>query len=293
MFKKILIYTAYFILTASLGVYFYLSSSLTIQESQNRVCGTITVRILDSATNRFVSKIEIKNLLTEEGINVGESKIKHINQYQLEEVINNRTAVKKSQVSVTGKGELVVDIIQRRPIIRIETMNGGFYMDETAYIFPLMKNYTSYVPIITGEIPLSLPPGYRGIAESHDKWTAKIYELALYIEKNRFWNSMIEQIYVDEKGVLFMTARVGTTEIIFGTSENIDYKFRKLNTFYAKVIPAKGWDAYKSVDVSFSSQLVCKKRAPEQKKNDANKTIKQDNLEITTGVTGGNGQIET
>lgn len=260
MFKKILIYIGYFLLTTTLGVYFYFSGTLSSRESKDIVCNNIKVRILDSATNRFVSKREIKQLLQKEGINIGESKIKHINQYELEEVINNGTAVKVSQVSVTGKGILTVDIVQRRPIMRIQTVNGGFYMDDSAYIFPLMKSFTSYVPIITGEIPLNIPPGYRGEVKSESEWASKIYELAIYIEQNPFWDSMVEQIYVDKKGVVYLTARVGSTEIIFGNIENIDYKFRKLNTFYNKVIPAAGWDRYKSVDLSFGSQLVCKKR---------------------------------
>lgn len=260
MFKQILIYTGYFLLSATLGAYFYLSGSLATKASREMVCSIIKVRILDSTSNKFVSKAQVKELLRVEGINVGESKLKHINQYNLEELLNNETAVKISQVSVTSKGILLVDILQRRPIIRIETINGGFYMDETSYIFPLMKSFTSYVPVITGNIPLRIPPGYRGAPELNDKWAAKIYELGLYMEKNNFWNSMIEQIYVDEKGIMYMTARVGQTEIIFGSSENIDYKFRKLYTFYNKVIPAMGWDTYKSVDLSFSSQLVCKKR---------------------------------
>ncbi|MDD4656407.1 MAG: hypothetical protein PHR40_03635 [Bacteroidales bacterium] len=261
MLKKILIYIGYFSLTAALVVYFYLSGSLSSKASKETVCNNINVRILDSATNRFVSKREIKELLQKEGINVGESKIKHINQYELEEVINNGTAVKTSQVSVTGRGVLTVDIVQRKPIIRIETVNGGFYMDNSAYIFPLMKNFTSYVPVITGEIPLTIPPGYRGEAKSDNEWDSKIYKLAKYIENNPFWDSMIEQIYVDKKGTFYLTARVGNTEIIFGDIENLDYKFRKLNAFYNKVIPAVGWDSYISVDVSFGSQLVCKKRS--------------------------------
>lgn len=268
MFKKILIYTGYFLITAALGAYFYFSGSLALKEGNNLVCNTIKVRILDSTTNKFVSKAEINQLLQKEGINIGESKIKHINQYNLEEVINNGTAVKISQVSVTGRGILIVDILQRRPIIRLETINGGFYMDESAYIFPLMKSYTSYVPIITGEIPINIPPGYRGVAESSDKWASQIYELALYMEQHNFWNSMIEQIYVDNKGIIYMTARVGSTEIIFGNPENIDYKFNKLHAFYNKVIPAAGWEAYKSVDVSFGKQLVCKKIEKKTKDKD-------------------------
>src|SRR3989339_1030742 len=132
MFKKILIYTGYFILTGILAAYFVFSTGLTIEHSERQRCTEIKVTVLDSALNRFGSPDEIRELIRVEGITINESKLKHINQYALENVLNNRTAVKISQVSVNRNGVLRVDIQQRRPILRLETVNGGFYMDETA-----------------------------------------------------------------------------------------------------------------------------------------------------------------
>jgi cell division protein FtsQ len=269
MFKKILIYTGYFLVTAALAVYFYFSSALTSSQCKEITCNRIEVIIKDSAQNRFVSRSEIVGLLEEEGIRTNESKIKHINQHKLELAINNRTAVKVSHVSVTRSGKIQVQVTQRRPIIRIETTNGGFYMDDSAYVFPLIRSFTSYVPVVSGNVPLPFPPGFRGNADLSDKWASGIYQLALYMDNNQEWNTLIEQIYIDSKGVMTMTPRAGITEIIFGSPENIDYKFSKLNLFYTKVIPAKGWYTYKTVDLSFDNQLVCKLN---DKKN--NKQIK-------------------
>jgi cell division protein FtsQ len=264
MFKKILIYTGYFILTGILAAYFVFSTGLSIEHSERQRCTEIKVTVLDSALNRFVSPEEIRELIRVEGITINESKLKHINQYALENVLNNRTAVKISQVSVNRNGVLRVDIQQRRPILRLETVNGGFYMDETAYLFPLMRSYTSYVPVVTGNIPLVIPPGYRGGPNQNREWANKIKELGLFLERENFWNSMVEQIYVDSTGAILFTPRVGKIEIVFGEPENIDFKFKKLYAFYTKVIPAMGWESYKRVDLRFGNQLVCKKRENKQ-----------------------------
>src|SRR3989339_1005531 len=257
MFKKILIYTGYVLITAALVAYFFWSSVLTAEETDKLHCTEIKVAVLDSAKNRFVSPAEIKELLRVEGITPGESKIKHINLYELENIINNRTAVKISQVSINRRGILKVDITQRRPVLRLETANGGFYMDETAYIFPLMRSFTSYVPVVTGNIPLNIPVGFRGELKNNQKWANKIKELGLFLERENFWNSMVEQIYVDSSGTILFTPRVGKIEIVFGEPENIDFKFKKLYAFYTKVIPAMGWESYKRVDLRFGNQLVC------------------------------------
>ncbi|MDP3451401.1 MAG: hypothetical protein Q8R90_00475 [Bacteroidales bacterium] len=264
MFKRILIYTGYTLLTGVLAAYFVLSSRLSYQESRDLTCKEIKVIILDSSQNRFVTPHEIKELLRVEGVTINESKLRNINQYELENVINNRTAVRLSHVSYTRGGVLRVTIRQRRPILRIETPNGGFYMDESSYIFPLMRSFTSYVPVITGSIPLGIPPGFRGVPEQNKEWVKMIHAMALYLERETFWNSLIGQIFVDSKGDLYLYPRVGRFEIVFGKPDDIEFKFRKLNAFYTKVIPAEGWDKYSKVDVRFSTQLVCKKRDNKQ-----------------------------
>jgi len=264
MFKKILIYTGYTTLSALLCAYFFLSWRLNAEESSKLICREIKVTILDSTRNRFVSKDEVKELIISEGITPMESRLKHINHYELEEIINNKTAVKISQVSYSRKGILRVDVEQRRPILRLETESGGFYMDETAYIFPLIRSFTSYVPVVTGRVPLKLPAGFRGEANLSDRWTSSMYNMALYLESNSHWSSFIEQMHIDSSGVMFIVPRVGTTEVVFGDPENYLLKFQKLQAFYNKVVPAEGWDRYSKVDLRFSNQLVCKKREEKQ-----------------------------
>jgi cell division protein FtsQ len=260
MSKKV----AYIFLQVMLAVipatYLIFSSRISRKEAENTILNNLEIRILDSTLNRFVSKEEIVGIIIKEGINIRETKIKNINTYSLEEAINRRTAVRISQVSLTGKGKLRVDILQRRPIIRIETTKGGFYMDDEAYIFPLMDNYSSYVPIVTGYVDIEIPEGKKGEGNTDDYWTSKIHEFAIYMEKSKFWNSMIEQIHISNKGILSLTPRIGKTDIIFGDPENIERKFKKLYAFYSRVVPEYGWDKYKTVDLGFGDQLVCTKR---------------------------------
>lgn len=260
MFKKILTYFGYSLLFASIAAYLFFSTVLTKEKQEKQVCKSIKVSILDSADNRFVTKDEIVELLKAEGITQNESKLKHINQYFLECKLNNRNAIKRTEVSYTREGVLRVDIRQRRPILRIETANGGFYMDETAYFFPLVRTFTSYVPVVSGNIPLILVPGQRGMAKKNAEWAQELKELGLYLAKEELWNSMVEQIYIDEKGIIHLTPRIGEQEIIFGHLDNIDYKFKKLYLFYQEVIPSEGWEKYKTIDLQFGNQIVCKKR---------------------------------
>lgn len=260
MFKKAAYIFFQVMLAVIPAIYIIVSSRISREERENTLFNDLEIRILDSTLNRFVSKEEIAEVVLNEGLNIGETKIKNINTYSLEEAINRRTAVRISQVSLTGKGQLRIDILQRRPIIRIETTKGGFYMDDEAYIFPLMNNYSSYVPVVTGDVNIEIPEGKKGEGNLEDYWTARIHEFAIYMERSKFWNAMIEQIHISNKGILHLTPRLGKTDIIFGNPENIERKFKKLYAFYSRVIPEYGWDKYKTVNLGFRDQLVCTKR---------------------------------
>lgn len=267
MFKKILIYTGYTLLLAAVGAYFVFSTMLVKKEIDKIKCNRIEIAILDSNVNRFVSREEIGELIREEGITVKESKLKHINLHELELMLNNKTAIRKSTVSYTGKGVLVVKINQRRPVLRLETKNGGFYMDESAYIFPLVRTFTSFVPVVTGEIPLDITPGYRGRIRRNKEWARDILKVGLFIDESEIWNAQIEQIFVDEKGNLHMTPRVGQQDIMFGKPDEVEIKFEKLLSFYKNIIPNSGWDKYKVVDLQYHNQIVCIKRKTKNEKN--------------------------
>jgi cell division protein FtsQ len=259
MLKKTLIIILYLLLTGVLCCYFIFSSKITKEGKMHEMCHQIKVVILDSAEIRFVSKTEIADLIVDNGITPGESKLRHINNYQIEQLLNKRTAVKKSEVSYTRDGILRVIILQRKPILRLQTENGGFYMDENAYVFPLIKGFSPFVPVVSGEIPLKIPPKYNGYVKNNEQWANSLKDLCLYILKNESWDALIEQIYVDSRGILSFIPRDGDFEIIFGNMDKIEYKFKKLYAFYKDILPNVGPEKYCKINLQFDKQIVCKK----------------------------------
>ena len=210
MFKKILTYTGITLLVAMAAAYFCFAARLFADKSGERICKTVSVRILDSTINKFVSKDEVVKLINEYDGPVTGKKCDNINLEKIELMLNRRSAIKESQVSLTRDGLIKVEITQRRPLLRIETAGGGFYIDEFEYIFPLSESFTSYVPVVSGHIPLDLNAGFRGKAEDQDTpWITKIMELGIFLNENPFWGAMIEQIYVAENGDIILSPKVG------------------------------------------------------------------------------------
>lgn len=259
MFRKILIFLGYTILLAALGGYFFFGTMLEKQGKTKEICRTIKVTLLDSSQNRFVTSDEVIEII--EGF-MGETvgkKNGDININLIEELLNKRSAIKMAQVSLTRRGKMSINITQRRPVLRIQTENGGFYVDQTEYIFPLIDNFTSYVPIVSGNIPIIINSEHRGKAlEDKENWVSAILYLGTFLDSNPFWNAQIEQIYVDTNGDILLCPRIGSHKIIFGDLNDIEEKFNKLYAFYKNVIPQEGWEKYSTVNLKYKNQIVCK-----------------------------------
>lgn len=259
MFRKILTYLGYTILLGALGGYFFFATIIEKKGKSKEVCKEIKITLLDSARNRFVTSQEIIGILDDF---MGKTVGKHnnaINLNLIEELLQKRSAVKEAQVHLTREGKMSIDITQRRPVLRIQTENGGFYVDDTEYIFPLVETFTSYVTIVSGNIPFIINSQHRGKAlEDDTNWMSQILRMGAFLDNNPFWSAQIEQIYVDSNGDILLYPRVGNQKIIFGDLKDIEEKFGKLQAFYKNVIQEEGWDKYCSVNLKYKNQIVCK-----------------------------------
>ncbi len=262
MFKKILIITGYIILTAIIAAYFVLSTSLVKDKYARMGIRKINITITDSALNRFVNREMIRSVLRLEGINENESLLRHINQYEIEQQLKKRYNIKKAQVCTNLRGVVSIEVEQRRPLLRLQCESGGFYLDDEAYLFPLDTIFTADVPVVTGKIPFSLHPEFKGYLKENKKWADGLMKMGEYISADQFWNSMVEQIEIDENEQIHITPRVGEQDIIFGSIDNIPIKFKKLYAFYKDIIPNTGWNKYKTVDLEYDNQIVCKLSKP-------------------------------
>ena len=152
-------------------------------------------------------------------------------------------------------------MFQREPVVRFQKGGNGFYADEKGFLFPLQSNYTSQVPIIDGEVPLTFESGYKGepVTEEEKKWLGNIISLVNYMKASKTWATNISQITVRGNGVLVMVPRQGKELFIFGQPDGFEDKFAKIGKYYPTILPEKGEGFYSTVNVKYNGQIVCRK----------------------------------
>lgn len=264
MFRRVLKWFGIAVLAGLAVAYFCFAELLYSEKRSKERCDKLFVRVLDKEECGFVTKEDVLSMIKSYSSNPIGVEIRHINTDAIESLLNRRSAIKSSQVYITLDGNLHISITQRKPVLRIQTENGGFYVDDTEFIFPLEKSYTSYVPVITGNIPLQVKENQRGaLTEKGSAWIKRMTLLGNFLQNNSFWGDQIEQIYIDEKGDLVLFPRSGPRRIVFGDAGGLEEKFTKLYAFYSQILPVAGWERYREVNLKYRGQIVCTK----EKKN--------------------------
>lgn len=227
------------------------------KEQKKTKCESVSIKIDEKRGYHFISKEDINHLLrTYSPKSLIGCDLHNLKTADLEKMLTAQPFVKEAQVYADIRGELEFSVKQRVPKVRIFNTKGeSFYLDEDGKMMPLSSNYTARVLVVNGNIHEK----YKENGIPKYQLTHDIFNLALNIEKDKFLKALIGQVYVDKQKQFILTPRIGRQEIVLGDIENLDIKFKKLKAFYKNVMPYKGWDTYKSINLSYENQVVAKK----------------------------------
>ena len=215
--------------------------------------------------NRFISEADILSQIISP-TDTGNLLLNKFSVNHIEEKLNNNHSIKDAQVYKTVDGKLVVNVKQRRPIVRVFSKNESYYIDEKGRLMPLSNKYAARLLVVNGNLNEPFAKRYKfnysSLSDSLRNKTMldDIYKLANYIDKSEFWKAQIEQIAVNKVSEFELIPKVGNHKIVFGGIRNLEGKFEKLMIFYKKGLAKTGWNEYSEINLKYKNQVVCKKR---------------------------------
>lgn len=215
------------------------------KNKKQEICTSLNVRIIDKENVKILDEKTIINFIDKNALNPVGKQITHLQTETLEkELLAKNPTIKSVECYQTHSGAMNVDVHQRMPKFRVMTNSGSYYVDSERKIFPVSINFSAYVPVVSGVITKTFA-------------TEKLFDFIDYIEKSKFWNAQIEQIYIVDNKQIKLVPRVGSGVILFGDLTEIETKFAKLHTLYAEGFSEIGWNRYKIIDLRFKNQIVC------------------------------------
>lgn len=242
-------------------IYLIVALGFSTKKANIQRCTRVEVEVLDSNTNQFISAQDIDKIISKNEFEIMGYPINAINTLKIEKAIENHPSIEIANVYGNIKGSVHVRIEQREPLVRIMDNSGSsYYIDDKGFLMPLSTNYTTRVPIVTGNFSRKyIDYSTENLnTENADSLLRQIYQLSKAIKQNAFWSAMCDQIFINSKKQLTIIPKTGAEEIILGQYHNYNKDLETLSTFYKEVLPVVGWEKYKSINLQFRHQIVCK-----------------------------------
>ncbi|MDR1343770.1 MAG: cell division protein FtsQ [Tannerellaceae bacterium] len=237
------------VITATLLLAYIITLAALFRNSHRDdvMCSNMIVTLQGEKNMRFVSEANITDALKQAGLNPAGKLMRTINTNKMERELLRNEMLDRVDVYKTPSGIIRVDVKQKIPILRIISAEGNFYVDIKGSLMPVSRRYTVRVPLASGYVRKEFA-------------TADLYEFALFLQGNEFWNNQIEQIYVHPDHDVELVPLVGNHRILLGTLDDFREKLDNLQLFYEQAIPKVGWGKYSIINLKFKNQIVCTKK---------------------------------
>lgn len=216
-------------------------------QSNETMCSGLNTIVKDSATLRFISKSDVSQFLEQGGLNPLGVRYDCIDEAQIESLLESQSRIKNAECYKSPSGTLIIEVLQREPILRVMGSSGNFYVDLDGNIMKVSSDFSAYVPIVTGTVTKDIAQG-------------QLYEFGLYLYENSFWKAQVEQIHFQSNGSVVLIPRVGNHIIEMGTLDNYENKLHKLYSLYKNGFNKIGWNCYRKINLSFDNQAVCTRK---------------------------------
>jgi cell division protein FtsQ len=239
------------------GILFYVNKA-----EQQVSCVEIKVNFLRRGEGELIKESEVLDLVSKY-CNSSSGQANGLQVSVLENKLEMLPAVKNAEVYRKINGELFVEVEQRIPVCRIFDQSGSdYYLDVSGEIFPSVPGISVRVPVVNGF--LHEPYNKRRSVMTSDSLKRvsrldDLHSLFSAIRRDAFRTALVEQVWVSETGEFELIPKIDDHVILFGDTAQMDGKFNKLKIFYEEGLNTFGWNNYRTIDLRYNHQIICKK----------------------------------
>ena len=220
-------------------------------------CKEIKVVVESNNKNLLVKEYDVQNVVT--GVpneNPQGKPFSRIDFKAIEKKVLANPLIKSCQVHQDLSGQMTITVQEHTPIARILSSKSpnhtqyDSYLVEDGSMIGLSPHHTERVLLVSGDY-------FKGKKSLKEMQSKPIIDLIKFIRDDEFWKSQITQLIVEKDGGIRLLPEVGTHVIEFGLAKDFDTKFKKLKLLYNYILPTKGWDKYKHINIKYRNQIVC------------------------------------
>lgn len=238
--KKLVPYTIFPLL---LGFVLFLYGFSSNRNERKKIKNIVVE--FQAGDNHFLTHKAVNKLLIQNEKPVKNLLKSSVDLYLMEQNVLRNPFVDKASVSLSLDGVLKVKVKQRKPIARIISEQGNYYVDKYGNKVPLSTNFSARVPLVLGV--------------KSDTAIKELAQLIKFILEDDFLKKEIVGIHKSKNNEYTFVVRSGDYKIDFGKIKDVEVKFKKIKAFYNKALFDNSIKKYTKINVKYHNQVVCTK----------------------------------
>lgn len=214
----------------------------------------VVVKIRHTNTPLLVSEHTVKDSVFAALPNLTATRIADVDCESVAAAAMKVPFVESATASVSVSGQVVVKAVQRRPIARLYYGNREYYFDNNGCVFPVSALADCNVIVAGGDFSEPLR------RDSLNSQMLDLVKVASFLDKKKDYQMLVDQIYVESDGDIFIVPKIGDVVVELGDAENLEAKFSNLQAFYRNGMPRAGWNTYSKISLKYDGQVVCTRK---------------------------------
>lgn len=166
-----------------------------------------------------------------------------INLQDIEDAVQQHKLIKKTEAYLLPSGLLNLEIEPKKPIARVHNRTGVHYMDEEGKLMPLSDNYSDRVYLI------------ENVSSTQE--LSEVYKIIKHINQSDFLKKQIIGITKLTNSDYQFSTRIGKHKVLFGKTDSIENKLKKLELFYKRMWHEEKLATYTLLNLKYKNQVVC------------------------------------
>jgi cell division protein FtsQ len=237
-----------FLLSLGLLIYLGFALKLTADMAYNDKYAGLDINVIDSANVGFVTAADVSREAGDLAVRIDTLRRSELNLQQLENLLRRSDKIETVNVSMLNSGKLRIDVKPMVPVARVFTPGlKSYYINAVGKKISADVKYHIAVPIVCGYFDNKRPP-------------ERLLPLLAYIAADSALNALVSTVVQERNGDIIIMPTIRGHVINFGDTTDVADKFKRLTTFYRKVMPVKGWGYYDTIAVKWHDRVIANRR---------------------------------
>ncbi len=234
--------------TVVLLVYLAFAMAASTDSARRAPVGKVRIGVADSLHTGFITPADIERDFAG-AVRPGTPRCSlHIGD--LEQALLESDKIERANVAVLSDGSLAVDVVPMVPVARVFDSRGAqsYYINARGKRISAEARYHVDVPVVCGTFD-----------ERHTP--ARLLPLLSYVASRPELDALVSTVVSSPGGDIIIVPAMRGHVINFGDTTDMPGKFARLQRFYRRVSPVRGWNSYDTISVKWAGQVVATRRA--------------------------------